>query len=170
MLVHGKIMFRDLQQICRGINKATEYLLSVLGLSMAVLVAVQVFFRYALNHSLFWSEELARYLLVWLTFLGATVAYYRGLHPGVNVLTSRLPQKGKFLCRLIVFIISGALFVVMIISGAQFSWFVRNQVSPALDLPKWVVTLAIPFSGTILLLYVLCFTREILSRKKSHDH
>ena len=66
------------------INQAVEYLLFTMGLGMALLVAVQVFFRYALNHSIFWSEELARFLLIWLTFLGASVVYYRGVHASVD--------------------------------------------------------------------------------------
>lgn len=59
-----------LERISRSVNHWVEYVLFGLGFTMSVVVAVQVFFRYALNHSLFWSEELARYILVWLTFLG----------------------------------------------------------------------------------------------------
>ena len=75
----------SLERLSRKINFWVEYLLFGLGFAMAALVAVQVFFRYVLNHSLFWSEELARYFLVWLTFLGASVAYYRKVHPGIDI-------------------------------------------------------------------------------------
>jgi hypothetical protein len=64
-----------LDKLSFTINSWIEYLLFGLGFTMTVVVAVQVFFRYVLNQSLFWSEELARYLLVWLSFLGASVAY-----------------------------------------------------------------------------------------------
>ena len=74
-----------MQKISSHINQSIEYLLFGLGFGMAMLVAVQVFFRYVLNQSLFWSEELARYLLIWLTFLGASCAYYRHAHPGVDI-------------------------------------------------------------------------------------
>lgn len=162
-------MLKALCNFCSEMNRITERLLAILGLSMALLVAAQVFFRYVLNHSLFWSEELSRYMLVWLTFLGATVAYYRGLHPGVDVLTSRLPQRGKRLTQHVVSLISTALFGTMIVSGTQFAWFVRMQVSPALDLPKWIVMMIIPASGAILLLYVLMFTLKTLKSEDSHD-
>lgn len=131
---------------------------------MALLVAAQVFCRYVLNHSLFWSEELARYMLVWLTFLGATVAYYRGLHPGVDAVTSRLQAGGRRASMLLVYLISMALFGVMVVSGTQFAWFVRLQISPALYLPKWIILAIIPVSGAILLLYAWTFFLNTLVR------
>jgi TRAP-type C4-dicarboxylate transport system permease small subunit len=141
-----------------------EYLLFGLGLSMALLVAVQVFCRYILNSSLFWSEELSRYMLVWLSFFGATVAYYRNLHPGVDALTGRLSAGGQRCMRLLVHAVSMALALVMIISGSQFAWFVRMQISPALSVPKWIILAVIPLSGAILLLHALLFLLQTLHR------
>lgn len=150
-------MLLILKNICIVINRAVEYLLVGLGVSMALLVAVQVFCRYVLNASLFWSEELARYMLVWLSFFGATVAYYRNLHPGVDALFSRLSTGHQNVLRLLVHVIAAALAVVMIVSGSQFAWFVRSQISPALSIPKWIILAVIPISGTILLLHGLTF-------------
>ncbi len=79
-----------LERFSRSLNHWIEYLLFGLGFTMAIVVAVQVFFRYVLNQSLFWSEELARFLLVWLTFFGASVAYYRQANPGIDFLYSRM--------------------------------------------------------------------------------
>ena len=124
---------------------------------MALIVAVQVFCRYVLNSSLFWSEELARYMLVWLSFLGATVAYYRNLHPGVDTVTSRLSASKQRISRLLVHIITMALGIVMLISGTQFAWFIRMQVSPALSMPKWIILIIIPFGGVLFFVYALLF-------------
>ena len=134
-----------------------EFLLSVMGLSMALLVAVQVFCRYILNSSLFWSEELARYMLVWLSFFGATIAAFRHLHPGVDALFSRLPTGGQRLSQLLVQLVTMGLAVVMIVAGTRFAWFVRMQITPALGIPKWVVLAVIPASGLVLLLHTLNF-------------
>lgn len=150
-------MLRSLQKFCAALNQAVEYLLFGLGLSMALIVAVQVFCRYVLNASLFWSEELARYMLVWLSFFGATVAYYRNLHPGVDALTNRLSPEKTRLTRLMVHLVCMFLALVMIISGTQFAWFIRHQISPALGLPKWIILAVIPASGVIFFLYGLAF-------------
>jgi TRAP-type C4-dicarboxylate transport system permease small subunit len=142
-----------------------EYLLFGLGFSMAFLVAAQVFFRYILNSSLFWSEELARYMLVWLSFFGATVAYYRNLHPGVDTITSRLSSSQQRLSRLLVHLITMALGIVILISGIQFAWFVRMQVTPALSIPKWIILAIIPLSGLLFLVYALLFFLKTIKQE-----
>jgi len=132
---------------------------------MALLVAVQVFCRYILNSSLFWSEELARYMLVWLSFFGATVAYYRNLHPGVDTITSRLSASKQRITQLLVHAITIILGVIMVISGSQFAWFIRMQVSPALSMPKWIILIIIPLSGSLFCVYALLFLLKTLQEK-----
>ncbi|MDH3566449.1 MAG: TRAP transporter small permease, partial [Desulfobacteraceae bacterium] len=110
-----------IERISRTINHWIEYFLFGFGFTMAIIVAVQVFFRYVLNHSLFWSEELARFLLVWLTFLGASVAYYRKANPGIDILYSRMSPSIRKASALLIHIASITLFCVMIFYDCQFA-------------------------------------------------
>ncbi|MBI9086387.1 MAG: TRAP transporter small permease [Desulfobacterales bacterium] len=128
-----------------------------MGLSMAAIVAVQVFCRYALNASLFWSEELARHLLVWMTFLGASTAYRRQAHPGVDMVTTRLPAPVRRRVEIAVHWVCLAVFAVMVVYGIEFSWFVRLQISPALNLPKWLLFGIVPVSGAICTVHAVAF-------------
>ena len=153
---------RFLERLSLSINHWIEYLLFGLGITMALIVATQVFFRYVLNQSLFWSEELARYLLVWLTFLGATVAYRRKAHPGIDVLYSRISPPLQKTSVIATHLASIALFVVMIFYGYQFAHFVRMQISPALYLPKWIILSIIPLSGLILLVHGSAFLSRVV--------
>ena len=146
-----------IDRISASINRWIEYLLFGFGLSMAGVVAMQVFFRYVLNQSLFWSEELARFLLVWLTFLGATVAYRRRAHPGVDMIYAKMPQPARKACRLLTHLAALALFGVMIVYGCQFAHFIRLQISPALQLPKWIILSIIPASGAVFMIHGLAF-------------
>ncbi|MFH1155498.1 MAG: TRAP transporter small permease [Pseudomonadota bacterium] len=145
------------------INHWVELVVAALGMTMTVIVALQVFCRYALNHSLFWSEELARFLLVWLTFLGASVAYHRKAHPGIDLFVSFLPAKLRRYMAAGVHGVTLFLSGVMIISGLQFAWFVRLQISPALSLPKWTVMAIIPVSGLLLLIHAGVFLVRIFT-------
>jgi TRAP-type C4-dicarboxylate transport system permease small subunit len=148
---------KSIERISLTVNRYTEVIVFVLGLTMALVVAAQVFSRYLLNHSLFWSEELARYLLVWLTFLGAAVAYRRGVHPGIDIVHAKLPPAAQRLTSLLILALSLGLFAVMIIYGIQFAWFVRLQISPALTIPKWTIFSIIPISGALLTIHALAF-------------
>jgi len=158
-----------LERISRSVNHWVEHVLFGLGFTMSVVVAVQVFFRYALNHSLFWSEELARYLLVWLTFLGASVAYRRKMHPGIDIVYARMSASIQRTLSIFIHFISTVLFGIMIFYGFQFSYFVRLQISPALYLPKWIVFSIIPLSGIIFMIHGVTFLVDEI-KGKDRDH
>ena len=68
---------------------------------MVVLVFTNVVLRYAMNSGIAVSEELSRWLFVWLTFLGGIVALHEGAHLGTDTLVSRLPVRGKKTCLVI---------------------------------------------------------------------
>jgi TRAP-type C4-dicarboxylate transport system permease small subunit len=144
-----------IERLSHLLNRVAEHSIFGLGIGMAMIVAAQVFFRYVLNHSLFWSEELARYLMVWLTFLGAGVAYYRRVHPGIDVLTKRLSRRHQRRLEILIHAVSLSFFSILIVYGIRFAWFVRLQFSPALSIPKWIVFAVIPVSGAILAVHSL---------------
>ena len=146
-----------LERLSESCNRVAEGGLLLLGLTMTAVVILQVFCRYVLNYSLFWSEELARFLLVWLTFLGATVAYRRSMHPSVDIIFRRLSRKARGWTQRFVHVIVILFSIIMIWYGCSFSYFVRLQTTPALALPKWVIFSIIPISGVIFLLHGLSF-------------
>jgi len=77
--------------LLRGLDRVLDAAtLALLAILLAV-VGGQVFARYVLNRSLVWSEELARYLFVYLVFLGAAMALARQRHIQVSVVVERLP-------------------------------------------------------------------------------
>jgi len=156
-----------LELLSEGINRWVERVLVLLGTTMAAVVATQVFFRYGLNQSLFWSEELARYQLVWLSFLGATVAYRRRANPSIDALYRRLPAGAQRPMAVLVHLCSLVLFGVMIFYGTQFAHFVRSQISPALHLPKWLPHAVIPLSGAILFLHAVTFLAGEFREKRT---
>jgi TRAP-type transport system small permease protein len=78
--------------------RALEWLLVLMLALMVLLVFGNVVMRYAFNSGITESEELSRWLFVWLTFLGAVVAVRERAHLGSDMLTSRLGPLGKRLC------------------------------------------------------------------------
>jgi TRAP-type C4-dicarboxylate transport system permease small subunit len=158
-----------LERLSGALNRTIEHLLFGLGALMTAVVALQVFFRYGLNQSLFWSEELARYLLVWLSLLGASVAYYRRMHVGIDIVFKRIPPPLQKIAEAAAHLAALVLFGVMIVYGCQFGYFVRAQISPALNLPKWCLFVVVPVSGAIMAFYAITFLVETL-RGAIRDH
>jgi TRAP-type transport system small permease protein len=87
-------MTKDLDLYCRILKFAITICLAL----MVVLVFGNVVLRYAFNSGIAMSEELSRWLLVWLTFLGAIVALRLHAHLGVDTLVRALPPAGKLVC------------------------------------------------------------------------
>lgn len=80
--------------------KLLEWLIALCLGAMVVMVFGNVVLRYAFNSGIAVSEELSRWLFVWLTFLGAIVALKEHGHLGTDMLVSRLPRRGKIACLL----------------------------------------------------------------------
>lgn len=115
-------------------------------LSITVVVLASVFFRYVVNSSLAWSEELTRYLAVWLVFLGMAPAYRAGHHVRVGVVVDRLSVRWRRLFYIAAEVV--ILFLLCVITAA--GWllaeanFTRDQLTPALRIPIAWIYLAIP--------------------------
>jgi TRAP-type C4-dicarboxylate transport system permease small subunit len=162
-------MTSTLMQLCAGFelwsgraNRIAEILLFAIGLGMAILTGAQVFSRYLLNHSLFWSEEVGRICLVWISFLGASAAYKRRVHIGVDFLVVRLPRHIQHLTAVLVLLLSMLFFSILIAYGASFAYFVAGQKTAALGLPLIFPYLVVPVSGALFLLHALTHLCRLL--------
>ena len=72
-----------------------EYFLFVILTAMVAIIFIQVVMRYVFNNSLSWSEELARYMYVWVTWVGVSYSVRNGSHLRITMLRDRLPLKGR---------------------------------------------------------------------------
>ena len=87
--------------MAKAIDLYCQVLKAVIAICLAVMVVLvfgNVALRYIFNSGITMSEELSRWLLVWLTFLGAIVALRQHAHLGVDTLVRMLPPKGRFVC------------------------------------------------------------------------
>jgi len=145
-----------------GIGAVADHLRSALtALSVAllasyfVLVLMQVFFRYVLNESLFWAEELVRGLMVWGVMVSsALVAASRG-HIRVEVLELMLPAAGRKVVAWISDALSIAFCLLLLWAAIQLmdrSWLQR---SPLLEVPKWTVYMAIAVGAGIEVVFTI---------------
>jgi TRAP-type C4-dicarboxylate transport system permease small subunit len=119
---------------------------------MTVIIILQVFLRYLFLFSLSWSEEVARYLMIWASFLGASLAVKYGLHIGVEYVINRFPQGLKRAITLVAK--ASILFFLLLftIGGLQVAWALRDQDSPALLFSMFYAYLSVPVGGVFMII------------------
>jgi TRAP-type C4-dicarboxylate transport system permease small subunit len=83
------------ERISRVMDKTLSYVVAVLLAAMSFTVFGNVVCRYFLDASLAWYEEVSRFLLIWIVFLGAVIAYIKGDHLGIDVLLIFLPPRPR---------------------------------------------------------------------------
>lgn len=136
-----------------------------LGRFLAILMAIMtldvlwgVFTRYAMGSQASWSEELARFLLIWIGILGAAYASGQNMHLAIDLLSPKLESKNrKQLLNIIRALILVFAFTVLVIGGGRLIYISQKlgQLSPALQIPMWVVYAVIPISGLLIIYYKL---------------
>ena len=152
--------------ISKVLDRLEEWLIASLMGGATGLIFVAVVHRYAaalpipflqnwlLSINLSWAQELCIYMFIWMAKFGAAYGVRTGIHVGVDVLINRLPDRTR--AKIIVFgLLAGALFTGVIGTlGAEFVWDVAHtqEVSADLELPMWIVYLAIPCGS-----YLMCF-------------
>ena len=145
---------RGLQRISEQVNALMEQLLLMAGIAIAIILFVQVLARY-LGSSLSWSEEVGRYLLVTITFLGATVAYKRANFIGLAGFGAKLgPTVEQAIVRLLQ-LLTLACFGLITWFGVLYTLNSWEQTSTAVQMPMSIPLSVIPLSGVVFLLHVL---------------
>lgn len=143
-----------LQRYSETVNGLVEKLLLVAGVAISVILFAQVLARY-LGHSLSWSEELGRYLLVATTFLGATVAYKRAHFIGLAGFGARLGLLfEQFIVRGLQ-VLNLACFGLITWYGVKYTLNSWEQTSTAVQMPMSLPISVVPLSGAIFLLHIL---------------
>jgi TRAP-type C4-dicarboxylate transport system permease small subunit len=136
-------------------DRAAFILVAALMGAMGVIAFMAVFYRFVLHDPITWSEEAARYMMVWVTFLGAGYAMGKGRHIGVTMFVEKLPEgarrKVTFAAEIIIMVFLAAVTV----QGIKLMIGLWGQTSPAMDFPMWMPYLAIPVGSVYMFMHLL---------------
>ena len=147
---------------------------NILFILMSLIIVImfgQVLFRYIFNQSLSWSEELAKFIFVWLTFLGATICIRERMHIGVEFLVERLSVKWKRYLDLFQTTLITFFNIAMSVIGFCWAWEVSGTLSPAMSLPLHIVFYAaLPVASVLSAVFgTKQFIEEIHKMKQFHQ-
>jgi TRAP-type C4-dicarboxylate transport system permease small subunit len=144
----------------RIVDTVIRWMIIGLMCLMTIIVFAQIFFRYVFNIPLGWSEELARFAFVWVSFVGASALMRVKEHINVTVFTDLFPARLRTTCILAANICAMICIYFFLVGGIELTRNEWSQLAPALQIPMGWVYIAIPIAATLMGLWVLLQTIE----------
>ncbi|SMF04507.1 TRAP transporter small permease [Desulfovibrio gilichinskyi] len=151
--------------------RAVLYWISVSSMTIMLgLIFFQVVSRYFFGHTFEWSEELARFLFVWVVFLGSALIMGESGHLAVQILPNKFKGTGVGVAiEILINLCSYAFTLLLLIQGAKMTSVMTFQMAPGLGISMSVVYSIIPISASLMMLYLFKDTvrivKEISARK-----
>ncbi len=138
------------------IDKILSNILIVIMAVMVVNVLWQVFTRFVVGVPSSFTDELARYLMIWIGILGAAYVSGRNMHVAIDVLPTRASKENqKKIMRVVYIVIILFSITALVIGGFRLVYisYLLGQSSPALQIPLAFVYMVIPISGILIIYY-----------------
>jgi TRAP-type C4-dicarboxylate transport system permease small subunit len=154
--------------------KVIKFLLAVFSAVLVVVVFTNVVSRYFLDFALAWAEETARFLLIWVTFLGAILVHDSNEHMGLEFVVQALPGKIRTVVLMIADIIIIAILAFIVKGGITITIDNLAWKSAALEIPYGLVYSIVPVSAFILTIQTVAklfiLGKELLESESNVSH
>ena len=152
-------------------SKVVEYIIAAMAAVLSVVVLLQVIFRYVLNNPLHWTEEMSRFLLVWVVLLGAAIGIKQKSHFSLDIVVKKFPQGVQDAIWLIMHLfLLVLLFDVIVYNGVYLTQITYIQICPALGIRMAYEYSAVLAGGILSCLYlledILSFIKDAIERRR----
>jgi TRAP-type C4-dicarboxylate transport system permease small subunit len=141
--------------VARAVNRGTIVACGLFMAALTFVVLLQVLYRYVLELPLIWSEEAARHLLVWLSFIGGGVAIAQTLNPRIEVIDSLCSAAARRWIEVVISILVLMFLIGFIAISMDVALTYSRYRTLALGLPQSVPRLALPVSGCLMAINTL---------------
>lgn len=153
----------------KTLNKLEEWLL-LSGLAvMCIVVALQVIMRFIFKNPLVWSEELARYIFVWIAFIGAAYGVRWNLHIRLDLFYEKFPVLIQKIVSTGANILSIFCFTYLVIYGVKFAISQNGIASAAMGIPMSYIFFAVPIGGALIILNLCIQTVQIFRSQNAKE-
>ena len=144
-----------LNYVMASISRMLRVCIGILIAALVVIVAMGVIYRYALHQSLYWGTEVPNFLLVWIVFLGAVVAFHDNKHIAFTLvgqaLGGRLQKLFETLAALVILI----LLLTLTYFGIELVGSTMHSLSEALKIPQGYIYTCVPISAVLMAVIAL---------------
>ena len=146
---------RSLTRFDNLLAKAEAAVLVTLVAVMTLVVFLQVVYRYVLIQPLYWSEELARYLFIWLSILGATLGLQKRGHFGLDFFYRMVPDQQRRFLQFLIDLLVGGVILVILIQGVKLVQATILQKSPAMEISMGWAYACLPVGAGLMVIHLL---------------
>lgn len=150
-------------------NKVLGVVLALLIMVMSAVIFYQVFSRFVLKDSLRWSEELARYLMVWSVFIGSALAIRKRDLISVDAIKELLSERAKVVLNVCVYVVSIVFLSVLVNYGFVLMGNIVHQTSPAMNISMGWAYSAIPIGSIFMIINCVAVIMETIMKQKEGD-
>ncbi|MBP1775220.1 MAG: Tripartite ATP-independent periplasmic transporter DctQ component [candidate division NC10 bacterium] len=133
-------------RINRTVGRAEDVAVGLIILFATYVLFQGVVLRYVFNYAFPWTEEVVRYSIVWLVFLGGSIAARRGAHIAMDIVVVYLPPRLKLFFMGVATALTFVFTLIMTYYGCLLTWSIWSfdQRSPAAEIPMAIPFAAIP--------------------------
>ena len=147
-----------------------KWMLVIMLAVMSLIIFANVVLRYTTNVSIEWAEEVARHLMIWLTFIGCGPVLRYGGHIAVENLQDTLPRPLAIAMRLVIALLLTGLFVFFIWFGLEYMDRTQYQQTPATQISFAFIYAALPVGAAMTLIHWLLIIKAyVLDREFAAD-
>lgn len=129
--------------------RVCKYIIISIVAGLAVILIAAVFYRYALNNAIAWSEEASKYLMVWLTFLGAPIALRNAAHINIDLLVKLFPPRGRQAFYLAINLVIIITMSILLWKGWAFAELGARQVASSFNASMVWMYVAVPIGSAL---------------------
>lgn len=139
----------------RKLDRIVEVMSIIALVVMVTVIFLGVVFRYLLYSPLSWTEELARYMLIWITFLGTYLGFRRQVQIRMRVAFERFPPRWQRWSRLLGNVVMAIFFILLAWYGSLYARFFLGEPGESIAIPRGAVYIALPFTALLFLIHVV---------------
>ena len=137
---------------------------------LLVCVVLAVFSRYVLQLSLVWSDEVAVYLFIWGSLIAAAIDVGRNEHFSISVFVDLLPARFRKILDVGITVLCMAFALIVAWKGSQWSWRMRSDLSPALQMPQGGFYAVIPLAAAYMLIHLMNRLMRVFGKHPGHTN
>lgn len=158
-----------MQRFIHAVDRLNEFFLKLIGIALGIMTIViffQVISRYYLGMSLPWSEELARYLMIWMVLVGTAIGLRKSGLIGIEALVQAVPSRVKVIIRSVIHVFSFIFIVMLVYIGYKVTVFGMTERSPGMDIPMIYVYSSIFVAALLMLINWVVVVIELYTGQK----